>query len=440
MNVITLALSVALFTSRATFAFLTSPIPSHVKTKTSWFVTDSQVQLNMSSSPPMPDPERMKQIMDEEARNPENMKASAAMLKNLSPQDIESMIREMENMPAAQRKQLEAMGMNTDLMRQSMEMMKANPEMAKQMANMMETMSPEEMLEKSKQAQAMFGSTPSPINSSDSSSNVVDAQIIKNESDDDINEDTDEEESEPIPLPEKEILDTLYRTAEIMSDPPNGKVTFAGFSCIPPIALLVGNDSERDLSKVELKECWADGSLGSTRVDREGFERVLMEVQEYFSIPMLEKARERTRPSKRGSSNIKASKPIETSASSTIPTSSTGPVVGENIPVDVLERQVKSMSDSDMDMMLKQMQDMTPEQEARMKAMGVDPAIMKRTASMMNSNPLMKGAAKMMMKNMSAEQMKQASQQAQEQMSKMTPEQIEKAYEELEKKTKDNQL
>ena len=107
-----------------------------------------------------PDPERMRQIMEEEAKNPQNMKATANMLKNLKPNDIDAMLREMDSMPAEQKKQLEAMGMNPNIMRQTMEMMKSNPEMAKSMANMMESMSPEELLEKSRQAQTNFASVP----------------------------------------------------------------------------------------------------------------------------------------------------------------------------------------------------------------------------------------------------------------------------------------
>merc|ERR1740124_1170275 len=106
----------------------------------------------------------------------------------------------------------------------------------------------------------------------------------------------------------------------------------------------------------------------------------------------------------------------------------TGAQVAQNISPEQLA-QVKNMSDSDMDAMFGQMKD-------RMKAMGVDPAMMQKTAEMMNSNPLMKNAAKMMMQNMSPEQMKQASQQAQEQMSKMTPEQVQEAMEKLQKQTK----
>lgn len=68
-----------------------------------------------------------------------------------------------------------------------------------------------------------------------------------------------------------------------------------------------------------------------------------------------------------------------------------------------------------------------------MRAMGADPAMMKKAAQMMSSNPLMRNAAKTMMKNMTPEQMAQASQQAQQQMSNMSPGDIEKAMEQMNK-------
>merc|ERR1739836_178131 len=104
-----------------------------------------------------------------------------------------------------------------------------------------------------------------------------------------------------------------------------------------------------------------------------------------------------------------------------------GTQVGQNIPAEVLEQTVKNMSDGDMDNMLVQMSNMSPEQEARMKAMGVNPEMMQKTSKLLNSNPLMKNAAKMMMKNMSADQMKKASQQAQEKMANMSAEEMQKA-------------
>ena len=55
---------------------------------------------------------------------------------------------------------------------------------------------------------------------------------------------------------------------------------------------------------------------------------------------------------------------------------------------------------------------------------------------MMKSNPMMRKAASMMMKNMSPEQMMKASQQAQSQMANMSKEDMEKAFEEMNKNAK----
>jgi hypothetical protein len=86
--------------------------------------------------------------------------------------------------------------------------------------------------------------------------------------------------------------------------------------------------------------------------------------------------------------------------------------------------------------MLDQMQEMTPEQEARMKAMGVDPAMMQKTANMMKNNPLLQKAATAMMKNMSPDQMMKASQEAQQKMGGMSPDDYEKAMDMMKKQQK----
>merc|ERR1719203_648143 len=99
----------------------------------------------------------------------------------------------------------------------------------------------------------------------------------------------------------------------------------------------------------------------------------------------------------------------------------------------IINEQVKNMSDDDMHQMLEGMTNIGPEEEARMKAMGADPAMMKKAAEMMKSNPMMRKAAQMMMKNMSPDQMLKASQQAQTQMSSMTEADLEKAMDEMKK-------
>lgn len=97
----------------------------------------------------------------------------------------------------------------------------------------------------------------------------------------------------------------------------------------------------------------------------------------------------------------------------------------------VVNEQVKNMSDDDMTAMLEGMANIGPEEEARMRAMGADPEMMKKAASMMKSNPMMRKAAQMMMKNMSPDQMLKASQQAQQQMAGMSKEDLEKAMDNM---------
>lgn len=215
------------------------------------------------------------------------------------------------------------------------------------------------------------------------------------------------------------VIDVMYRVGELMSKPATGKVTFQAFSTLPPITVLSG-DRDQDLSKQELAECWSEGSLGATRVDRAGFERVWKEVQEYFEEDIMEEARATCHPKAK-----KARADVVESAT---------PTVGGNLSEDqmkVVNEQVKKMTDEDMQQMLEAMTNIGPEEETRMKAMGADPAMMKKAAEMMKSNPMMRKAAQMMMKNMSPDQMLKASQQAQSQMANMSKEDLEKAMEQM---------
>lgn len=220
------------------------------------------------------------------------------------------------------------------------------------------------------------------------------------------------------------VIDAMYRVGEMMSRPPTGKVTYAAFASLPPITSLSG-DRDQDLSKQELAECWSDGSLGATRVDRAGFERVWKEVQEYFEDDVMEEARVTLSPKAKKTRTPEA----EVVGGGTAP-----PQVGANLTEDQMKNvneQVKSMSDNDMQQMLEGMANIGPEEEARMREMGADPAMMRKAADMMKTNPMMRKAAQMMMKNMSPDQMMKASQQAQSQMSNMSEEDLEKAMEQM---------
>jgi len=129
-------------------------------------------------------------------------------------------------------------------------------------------------------------------------------------------------------------------------------------------------------------------------------------------------------------------KKSRTSAAEAEVMGSGSPQVGANLSQDqmkIVNEQVKNMSDDDMQQMLEGMTNIGPEEEARMKAMGADPAMMKKAAEMMKSNPMMRKAAQMMMKNMSPDQMLKASQQAQSQMGNMSKDDLEKAMNQMNK-------
>ncbi len=219
------------------------------------------------------------------------------------------------------------------------------------------------------------------------------------------------------------VINAMFQVAEFMSNDGdaiqngNGGVTLAGLASLPVIQMLSG-PREQDLSPSELKECWANGSLGATRVDRNGFERVWKEVQEYFEDDIMGEARKeaknRVTTKKRGPSKPESR-------------TSTPPQVGASLNEEQLaaaNEQFKSMSDDDMAAMFEAMQNMDPATEARLRAMGTDPNMLRQTANLMNSNPMMRKAAKEMIKNMSGKDMLQVSQQAQKEMQNMTPEQM----------------
>lgn len=71
-----------------------------------------------------PNVDRMKEIIQEEASDANMMKAAAEQMKNLTPEQIDMMIRDMEQMNPFQKQALKALGMDPDAMKQTMKMMK----------------------------------------------------------------------------------------------------------------------------------------------------------------------------------------------------------------------------------------------------------------------------------------------------------------------------
>lgn len=316
---------------------------------------------------------------------------------------------------------------------------------------LMATMTPEQMMEQSRLAQERLKNmTPQQLEEINKAMSTIPkenldqaVEILSKQqagkavdvaSSDDDDDDTESSSSGglatgPGTSSDPNVISVMYQVAEFMSNDGEaiqngiGGVTLAGFASLPVIQMLSGS-REQDLTPAELKECWANGSLGATRVDRNGFERVWKEVQDYFEDDIMGEARKeakrRVTTKKRGTD-----KPTTTSTSSS--SASSTPQVGASLTEDQLaaaNEQFKKMSDDDMAAMFEAMQNMDPATEARLRAMGTDPNMLRQTAKLMNSNPLMRKAAKEMIKNMSGKDMLKVSQQAQQEMQKMTPEQI----------------
>mmetsp|Transcript_44073 Transcript_44073/g.51663 ORF Transcript_44073/g.51663 Transcript_44073/m.51663 type:complete len:301 (+) Transcript_44073:2-904(+) len=226
------------------------------------------------------------------------------------------------------------------------------------------------------------------------------------------------------------VVETMFATAQYLSTAPAGGITLAAFRSLPPIAVLSG-EREFDLSKRELEECWEYGSNGASIVDRAGFERVWDEVCELFEDDVMDEARKTIAATK---------KKVRSESGPALVADPTVPAIGETLTPEQLQftaDQVKSMTDDDTKEMLNQMANISPEEAARMKSMGVDTEMMKKSAEMMRDNPLMRKAAQAMMKNMNPEQMMKMSQQAQEQMKSMSKEDLEDAMKRVEQSGKE---
>jgi len=363
-----------------------------------------------------------------------NMSAAAIdQMKNLKPEDIDKMMEEMENMNPIQKQALKAMNMDPDVMKKTMQMMRDNPAMVANAQKVMETMSPDELLEQSRKAQEQLKDMSVedldktnefmksiPQDQMDAAVETIQSQSTTT-SDEDV-----EMYTGPGSSSDSAVVDAMFKVAEYMSDnPTEGGVTFSGFYSLPSIQLLSG-DREFDLSMSEVKECWADGSLGATRVDRVGFGRVWDEVQEYFEQDIMSESRKEAKKKTTKKKVRGGAKPSTSTSPST--------TVGSNMNSDELKavnERVKNMSTSEVGSVLDMMQEMSPEQEARMKAMGVDPKLMQETAAMLKENPQMREQAQQMMKNMSPDDMLKASQQAQDQMANMSEEEVQAALNQL---------
>ena len=84
---------------------------------------------------------------------PESMRQAADALKTLKPDQIQQMLKEVEDMSPEERERLKGMGINPDMLKMSMKVMKANPNVIKMAQEQMAKMSPEQMKQASDLAQ-----------------------------------------------------------------------------------------------------------------------------------------------------------------------------------------------------------------------------------------------------------------------------------------------
>jgi len=409
--------------------------------------TTNRVATHLSSTPGPNDEQskRMAEILKEEALNPETMKQTAEKMNNMSQADLDEMLKEVGSMSPAQEASMKALGMNPELMKTTMNMMKDNPDMMKTAQKMMSQMTPEQLMEQSQMAQQQMASmsndeimgaaasSAAAFGASGAAKNIaVDVEVdgVKVE-------DAEVEPAAPTPKngplgssQDPAVVETMFATAQYLSTAPAGGITLAAFRSLPPIAVLSG-EREFDLSKRELEECWEYGSNGASIVDRAGFERVWDEVCELFEDDVMDEARKTIAATK---------KKVRSESGPALVADPTVPAIGETLTPEQLQftaDQVKSMTDDDTKEMLNQMANISPEEAARMKSMGVDTEMMKKSAEMMRDNPLMRKAAQAMMKNMNPEQMMKMSQQAQEQMKSMSKEDLEDAMKRVEQSGKE---
>ena len=136
---------------------------------------------------------------------PESMRQAADALKTLKPDQIQQMLKEVEDMSPEERERLKGMGINPDMLKMSMKVMKANPNVIKMAQEQMAKMSPQDM---AAAAKSMAASSPEVVD------RVVD------------NVRAAVRPSGDMTAKDPALIDAMYVAAEYMSQPPTGGVTF----------------------------------------------------------------------------------------------------------------------------------------------------------------------------------------------------------------------
>eukprot|EP00613_Pedinella_sp_CCMP2098_P062836 CAMPEP_0171984750 /NCGR_PEP_ID=MMETSP0993-20121228/273991_1 /TAXON_ID=483369 /ORGANISM="non described non described, Strain CCMP2098" /LENGTH=516 /DNA_ID=CAMNT_0012637585 /DNA_START=188 /DNA_END=1738 /DNA_ORIENTATION=+ len=379
--------------------------------------------------------DKIKQMMMEESMDPATMAATADRMKSMQPEEMEVLIKEIDNMDAAQKEQLAAMGMDPAMMKMSMKMMQENPNIMKSAQQMMEKMTPEEMVESSRLAQEQMSKmSPSQMEEAASAMKDVNSAAVDQAVSTVRAVTASKTDSARGSAADPVLIDVMFKAAEYMSKPASGGVTFRAFATLAPIAALVG-EKDSDLTLAELEECWEAGSglkKGlAGRVDRASFEKVWVEVKELFEDDLMDEARDPNSSEARAKASLEDDDEAtvgEASGQSTTVGAGGLPAMSPEQMED-MNKQFKAMTPDDLASTLDQMSKMGPEEMERVKAMGIDPAMMQKSVEIMKGNPLMMKAAQAMIGKITPEQLANAQKMA----AGMSEEDLDKAMKDMSK-------
>ena len=208
---------------------------------------------------------------------------AADALKTLNPDQIQQMLKEVEDMSPAERERLKGMGINPDMLKMSMKVMKANPNVIKMAQEQMAKMSPEQMKQASDLAQKqMEAMAPEDLEKmADSAIAGAGGPVV----------DVDVDEDAPARNARDEALvDALFVVAAAMSKQP-GAVTLEAFKQLPPIQSLRGELPD-DLSDAEIADAWAEAGLTvGAAADKTAFTRAWLALDQLYDDDMMVEAR-----------------------------------------------------------------------------------------------------------------------------------------------------
>lgn len=243
---------------------------------------------------PGPLPVRLSMNVGNGGLSPEALKQSFEMMKNLTPEQLDLMLSQMENMKPSEKESMKKMGVNPDLMKMTMKTLRNNPKIFQAWQKQMASMSPTEMEEAAKLAQEQMQ------NIDPTQYEELTAEATRN-----LETLADMEAAglpvdvgSPVPAApgiagtakDPAVIDAMFNTAKFTANLPSSLVDIKAFKLLPPIAALRGMNDEMDLSDTEINDIWME-QAGAPGVDRAGFERVWLAIDELYQDDLLVEAR-----------------------------------------------------------------------------------------------------------------------------------------------------